>query len=198
MNQTFINSLIGITTIPVLLLQGCQSTQEATQPPVSSKPTVAPTVVQDSWQTFTPKSGSYSVSMPAKPTERVQTTTSPDGSLSAQMHVALLSYQSCQLGVMYSEYPQEANLPDDPQQALNGSRDSLIKTLKAKLLDEKQLSQDGHPGREIKLTAPDGSIIQTRLYLVKRSMYQAMTISPGTPASSAIVSRFLDSFKFKS
>jgi hypothetical protein len=79
---------------------------------------------------------------------------------------------------------------------LDGARDGAVANVQGVLLSELIIDLDGHPGRELTISAASGKAeIRQRLYLVGNRLYQLLAVTPNGESISPRVSRFFDSFK---
>src|SRR5205823_6117213 len=96
------------------------------------------------WETFTTPDGSCSVLLPGKP---VPLTQNAKG-LVIQKYLLLRSKEQAEFGVAYADLPGGLL---DLTAAAALERDHLKGLLNAQVVGERDLSLDGHPGREIRL-----------------------------------------------
>lgn len=97
----------------------------------------------------------------------------------------------------YSDYPQNLTT-GDPQAILIELQNSAVKGFDGKLLSERSISLNGHPGRELEIKVSDNSdtaIARLRICLVGNRLYYIYTLAPEDRASSPSVEKFLNSFK---
>jgi hypothetical protein len=55
---------------------------------------------------------------------------------------------------------------------INRLRDAGVSNFNGRVLSESEVSLGSHPGRALKVSIPDGSIIRVRMYAVGRRVYQ--------------------------
>ncbi len=64
-----------------------------------------------------------------------------------------------------------------PEQSLDNLRDSVLAALQARLLDEKRLTVQGHPARDIRAIAGDDPSFDNRIVVVGNRVYSLMVSS---------------------
>ena len=146
--------------------------------------------VEDPWKEFTSQEGKFTVNMPGQPSYTTQAVPTTEGSV--QVHTYLISHGVMAYGVMYNTVASEVA---DAQQFLDVRRDNALATVKGTLISEKNISIDGHPGREVKLKTGDNIQYTGRLFLVNDRFYQVISTAPGGVNAEAAMLKFLDSFK---
>jgi hypothetical protein len=156
-----------------------------------------PAAPAQAWKPYAPPQGNYTVSLPAKPTEKKQTLTLPGG---GKVDMTVVSVKR---GGTYSVVSGELKAtPDDPAAALDAARDDLVKGLKGKLVEEKPCELGGAPARELKIEIPKtvvagGAMGWARISLMDRKLYELIAVQSATEAKNgaAPVETFFDSFK---
>ncbi len=84
------------------------------------------------------------------------------------------------------------------EQLLAGASAQLTAALKgAKVTDEKKVTVNGHPGRELNVEAPGVGLIRARLIAVGQRVYQATVMGAKEFATSAAADRYLQSLKIQ-
>jgi hypothetical protein len=125
------------------------------------------------WKRFSSTEGRFSVLLPGNPVAEVDDN-EPGVTRSFTADTDWATYF-----VGYTVYKKA--LPD-PGQALDGARDALIRRTKSHLLNESEISINGHPGRELNIVTPGGVARDaTRLYVVGNRLYMVRVIV--TPAN---------------
>jgi hypothetical protein len=141
------------------------------------------------WQEFTWKEGQCKILLPGTPKVRTRTTgDTPFVMLSVEKKGEVF-------GVMYNTIPA---LPEETearkQLRLDVSRDLVLKATRGKLLVDRKLSLDGHPGREIQVEGKDG-LYRLRVFLVGDRLYQVQHFGPRDLVLSKAGDRFFESFQ---
>jgi hypothetical protein len=145
-------------------------------------------------QPYTSEAGHYSAQFPGTPTE-----SSSDLSLGTSgtttLYQSIVDQGSVSYLVAWCDYPA-GYLEGDPQTALAGFRDNLVKAEKGTLTSDDAIDSNGVPGRGFVITAQDGSTYQVRDFLSGQRLYQVVvTIGSGSAASGA--GDFLNSFRIQ-
>ncbi len=85
-----------------------------------------------------------------------------------------------------------------PDLKLNAMRDATITGMHAKLLDERKVSIDGHPGKEYdyirSFNTPPDIEYKTRAFLVGSKVYEVTVFAPKDTSGDSILDSFLNSF----
>lgn len=150
------------------------------------------------WREFTSTDGGYSISMPGNPIEQTQSVDTAAGSV--DLHSVSLDDRTGTYIAMYSDFPANVVQQSDPQALLDASRDGAVANSKGQLINDRKISTDQFPGREIQVSVPadigqSASLIVDRYYLVDQRLYQTMVIMQNAQAPSNDALKFLDSFK---
>jgi hypothetical protein len=147
----------------------------------------------NTWQTFTPQDQSFSILMPGKPKEKVETIATVVGNASLHMHVVDRGSSAFLIG--YADLPPAAaNAP--LREYLDGVRGGMLQGVNGKVIVEKHITLDGHTGREFSFTSekPKGKGA-ARIYRVKGRLYELLVLGRNIDPESADVRKFFDSFK---
>ena len=86
-----------------------------------------------------------------------------------------------------------ANLNKTPEQVFEGYANGAAGGTNSKIKSQKSISMGSHPGREFVLEN-DKVVMQFRLYLVGKNLYQVLVVASTSKASRAQTDRFLNSF----
>jgi hypothetical protein len=102
-------------------------------------------------------------------------------------------------GVILTKYPDSLiNSGKEPliKGIFRGAIDGAVKNTEGKLLSEKEIELEGHPGREVRIDYKSGvAIIKMRMYLVKSTMYVQQVIMELKKENNKTEQRFLNAFK---
>jgi len=143
------------------------------------------------WRTFSPRDESFSVSMPAAPSEKVQSVPVKDGS-NLEVRVFASADKEGTYVVSVTEFPAAEG---NPERRLNNAREGAVASVQGKLQHERKIKLGGHPGRELWIEAGKSDVIHTRIYAVDKRLYQTLAIGPKRFVETKETTRFLDSFK---
>jgi hypothetical protein len=148
------------------------------------------------WLNFESESGRFSVLFPGEPDEQVESVQTAIGVIESQFFMVTL--ENMAYSVNLADYPPEMIAAGDTQQMLDGARDGAVSNVNGELLDEKELTLSGYPGREFKVKVEDeGIVVRARIYLVNERLYVIQALSKERLASSEDIDKFLDSFQLK-
>ena len=152
------------------------------------------------WKTFTSTAGSFSVLAPGELSHQQKEAQSPDGPI--QMHV-FTYYANAEYSLSYADYLAVIENQDRQSQFLNAVRDAGVKGINGRLLEEKEITLDGHPGRSYRieygrdygfLLVGRNIVVGQRLYIVSTTYRKnALAVAVGSYEGWAL--KFLDSFR---
>lgn len=155
----------------------------------------------NNWEEFISEEGRFSVLLPGVPKEVVREIDSPYGK--SQGHYFNLQ-TFADFGFAYTQFPVTVEATDAAKKLLDRARDGLVAGLKGKLLEDKEISLDGHPGRFIRAELASGETYRHKVFVVGSRSYQAVFISMDKDATSAArnhheaaAKKFLDSLKLR-
>jgi hypothetical protein len=151
------------------------------------------------WQEYKAPDESYTILMPSKPVESVQSQSTPAGEI--QMHISLadMSRDGAYL-VGYADYPDNFKSLSS-QQLLDAGAQGAVTRSGATLASKKNITLDGYPGVELELLppagqAPPGARALARIYWVAPRLY-IMFAGGSKSDTDATMTKFLDSFKLR-
>jgi hypothetical protein len=153
---------------------------------------------QAAWREFTSTAGGYSVLMPGNAKEQAQVVDTATGKV--DLYSATIDDRTGTYIAMYSDYPANITQGVDPQTLLDSSRDGAVASSRGQLINDRKISIDQYPGREIQVGIPpengqSANLIVNRYYLVDQRLYQVMVVLPNAQTPSADALKFMDSFK---
>ncbi len=146
------------------------------------------------------KGDGFAVKLPGKPSIGIQKTAGPYGPI---------EYRAYSVKVGPVEYMVTANelpatFPMGPfsvsaQDRLAGAVEGTLKSGGGKLVDQKDVSLLGHPGKEIIVEVPEakvagGGTYQARIFVVGRKFYQVAIAAPKDQFPHEIAREVFDSF----
>jgi hypothetical protein len=156
------------------------------------------------WITYTSVAGRYSISLPQQPTLKTQESTTADGEKFPQ-YVALVA-EADGVVMLIGHFDMVPGTIFSAEVA----RDSMVKSVSGKLLEDKVISLSGYPGHDLsialKLPAttaageppPTEYSDRARIYEVDRRVYILQIIFPKSlegEAMNARVAKYFDSFQ---
>jgi TonB family protein len=174
--------------------------QRARQTP-ANPPASAAEADPRNWRVYAPPGEGFSVQLPGKSRGQTQQTPRPDGTATARRVHSLKTF--AEYGVKYEDYPFAISGAEEAQRILDAGAQGAVAEANAELLESKEISLGGRPGRALKEKLPDGRIMRVRMYLVGSRLYQLAITTPkedDAPAFAirfyeATANRFFDSFK---
>ncbi|HSD82279.1 MAG TPA: hypothetical protein VLG46_00370 [Anaerolineae bacterium] len=152
------------------------------------------TLGQPNWQEHQSQAGRYSVLMPGKPKEQMQSMDSDIGTL--ELHIALFEDRSGAYMVAYVDYPVDLVQFG----ILDGVEQSIATNIDGKLTRQIDFPLGAYPGREAELAAPaqgarPAVFVKIRYFLVSNRLYQLMVTAPQSQGLPDAAQKFFDSFK---
>ncbi len=183
------------------------SRNNSTPPPISSggtKPGASPsysptttnttsTTSSSSWETIT--EDGFTLSMPGKPSKSDDTVPSAAGPLALRMYTLSEGYEGYITG--YTEYPDMVFTASEPEDLMDGAQRGAITNVQGEVTSQRQITVNGHPGREIIGVSPSKNIgFTARVILARPRMYMLVyTQYDKSKPMSADGKRFMDSFQ---
>jgi TonB family protein len=153
---------------------------------------------QKAWKEFSSVGGRFSVLLPGVPSEEVRRIETALGPL--DMHAVYL-HSAADYAIFYADYPQSLEDPSKSKQALDGARDEGVRNVKGRVLEEKDITLEAHPGRYLRIEAANGLTIRSKLILVGSRLYNLAVFTYDKEAPAAILTfheevavKFLNSF----
>lgn len=145
---------------------------------------------QTEWLAFSPEGGRFTIMMPGTPQPQVETKDSQFGPYTT--HLFFISGDGELFMAAWVDYAPTFNFNVEAE--IKANRDNFLKNAKAKLVSEKRITLDGHPGLEFTAQAENGALITSRIYIVGKRPYQLIAATD-PKADQAKVTKFLSSFK---
>ncbi len=152
------------------------------------------------WANAAPADAGFKILMPGK----AEKTTRPVASLpGVENHVLLLQTDLAAYMVSYVQFPSDVTDPVAIKTLLDRGREGGLKSSKGELKSEKEVTLDGHAGREWVITLPYHQNGTARAYWVRNRLYQTLFIEQSGSAETPQLQRlrqdarirFLDSFE---
>jgi hypothetical protein len=145
----------------------------------------------DKWVQYRSEGGKFTALFPGTPKERAD----PPGESSVISHEFVVDLAGATYVVSFDDFAPKSFAGRDPQRILDQARNNLVLGQPVKVLVDKRIALENHPGREI-VFADDGGYTQMyRIYLVRDRLYQTITGGPQGSEKSADAVRFHNSFK---
>jgi hypothetical protein len=142
------------------------------------------------WHEFRSDDGKFLARFPSKPEQSEQSLNTASGVLPIRIYQSASDIAAYTL--TFIDFPDSFS---DPNSVLDSARDGCIRTTQATLLYETVISLSGYPGRELKLSAPNGLTSFMRIYLVQNRLYTISSATKPEFSYNQEIRDFLDSFK---
>lgn len=175
-----------------LAVKAQEHTPRPSTTPSTPSSTPPPRNVIDSsgWVKFTSDAGRFTVLMPERPNDKVETTDSAHGPYTT--HLFIVRDPTSVYLIGWVDYDPSFNF--NRQAELEANRDNFVKGVGAKLINSRPTVIDGYSA--IEFTAEtDDRVFKSRVYMVGRRPYQIVIGSPKGQDDTANVNRFFNSFK---
>jgi hypothetical protein len=144
---------------------------------------------------FTSREGGFTIFLPGTPREQAVAHQGPDGR-EVVSHTAVVERPPAVYTVGYASDPNLARADTDAINArLERVRKGLEERLKGKLVSERRIALEKHPGLEFSLEVPSAGIYRSRIYIVRDRFYQVAVLGPKEAALSKEAAAVLDSFR---
>lgn len=169
--------IVFVLLLALVLLSGCGETEEE-------------------WATFESEEGRFSILFPGEPKEQTESVSTAIGTIETEFF--MVEQKDMAYSLNYADYPADIVAASDAGMMLNGARMGAVSNVNGELLDEKEITLDGYPGREIRIEIDeDDIIVRARFYLVENRLYVVQALSKKSKASSEEIDEFLDSFELR-
>ena len=139
------------------------------------------------WVRVAPVGGGFTVMMPGKPEEEVK----PGQDFTS--HLFTVTTDKAIYLAAYADYAPKIKLNVIAELVAN--RDNFLKALDAKLIDNKEITMDGHTGLEF-TGESDQALFKSRVYLFGNRVHQIGVAVFKGKDDAANVDRFFGSFSF--
>jgi len=169
------------------------------KPTSQTSPLANKEAASSKWIEFVSKEGAFSALLPSQPEKEDQSSDSPLGRI--DIHMFMATNEGAVYLVGYSDIPALATEDKSPvldemrKGLLIGTREGLLKTVDGKLLEETDITFNGHPGKALEVGMPGDMLLSGKIYLVKQRVYQLLTVRHKTTGSADSVAKFFASFK---
>ncbi len=145
------------------------------------------------WSEFYSQEGRFKALMPGKPTKSSITVAAGSGQIVHNIFKAAGGGLVCVIN--YADLPEAVINPTDIKTLFDSSRDEMLKVFEGKLANEKSVSLQGYPGREVQINISGGEA-KGRFFVVKERLYQLFIMRLKlADESSNEADRFFGSFQ---
>jgi hypothetical protein len=153
-------------------------------------------VYKSQWQYFSSLEGRFVVLRPSNYTLRDTRQINTDAG-KVTMHAFLSIEKKVVYEVSYCDYPESFVQQVKSNKVFDNGCDVDMDVVKGNFISKKNISLNGHPGREVRYYPPSQLPSKARMYLVKNRLYQ-VTISTYKQREKVLNEepvKFLDSFR---
>jgi len=159
---------------------------------------INPKPLPETWTPLSSTEGRFIIKMPGKPTasnlaEKVKKNS---------VHLWQLSLEKNEINyfVAYNDLGAVPEKADEIEAALDSGRDALAKSLSATVDEDRLLSVDGNPGREVTMhigekDSANSALVLFRGFIVKGRYYQVMALGSKAGMEKGRIEDFMDSFQ---
>jgi hypothetical protein len=140
------------------------------------------------------QAGAFSVLMPGQPATTVKAVKTAIGPIDAHSFLVETGGGAYAYMVVYNDYP---TTPANPQRVLNAVRDGGVESVRGRVISERAIALDGHPGKEVVIEAEDHVFIN-RMYIAGQRLYQVMFAMHKNASLPQEVRVFFSSFRIHS
>lgn len=154
--------LLGICIL-LLALVGCNSSEKA---------------VNLEFTPYEQEDGAFYVDFPGIPEVMTETVPTPVGDISFYMY--LVELDNSAFSVAFNDYPEEVMEVLDPTTALDDAVQGAVASTDGTLIEQKDYSFEGNPGKEFKYTGTESGTkftVLQRAFIVDNRLYQLQIIS---------------------
>lgn len=148
---------------------------------------------QAEWKAFSPADGSFSVRLPAAPTEFKKSVKVAGGTGEVMLFEVTLPQDAGKLVVGYTEFPAGAIKPGTADKRLDNARDGALASTKGTMARQKILLLGNCPGREVLIKIDAKTFARVRLYAVRNRLYQMVALGSEEWVASKEAEMFLGS-----
>lgn len=153
------------------------------------------------WKEYSSAEGGFSILFPGEPSQETQLIDAAPGT---QFKLRIHKLKTlAEYSVMYADYPIPVGDPAVAKNVLDNGAKGAVASVNSELLELKEITLYGYPGRYLKERMPSGEIMRVKMLLVGQRMYQVAITTPreeGTPAEivksyEMMADKFLNSFR---
>ena len=155
------------------------------------------------WKEYSSDEGGFSILFPGDPSQETKVLEAAQG-VQFNLHIHKLKALA-EYSVMYADYHIPMGDPTVAKNVLDQGAKGAVASVNSQLLELKEITLDGHPGRYLKERMPGGEIMQVKILLVGQRLYQIAITTPREEGTSVEISKayettadkFLNSFKLR-
>ncbi|MBC8029532.1 MAG: hypothetical protein H7Z16_05420 [Pyrinomonadaceae bacterium] len=128
------------------------------------------------WKEYSSVEGGFSILFPGTPSQETQVIEAAPG-VRFTLHIHKLTTLA-ECSVMYADYPISVSDPAVAKSVLDNGAKGAVAAVNAELLELKEITLYGHPGRYLKERMPSGAIMRVNMVLVGQRLYQVAITTP--------------------
>jgi hypothetical protein len=148
----------------------------------------------ETWRTFAPPEGRFSVDMPGRPRQAKQKVEANSEIVGLTIYLAESKGEA--FAVTYADHDRFDDDREAIDRILDGARDGAVRNSGGKLMSEERVVCCGCPGRAIVFKTESGRLVRELIVLSKDRLYQVYVLSDKS-AQSEDSARFFKSFKLR-
>jgi hypothetical protein len=161
-------------SLAVLILCGGYTINQTVTQAVSANQPVK--IAKSAWKIFYAPDGSFRVLMPGTPKEIKQIVNAKSGKIKLNMFTVERPKEEVKYVVGYvdysSEYIELLNRRNLVEKALDSGQNSVLKKAKGTLIKKQKITLGRYSGREVSYSKPGEKIVNQRIYLIDKRLYQ--------------------------
>jgi hypothetical protein len=146
---------------------------------------------------FVSEKYNFSVLFPQTPTQSTQATPTDAGNIDLNMFVYSTDEEAYFIGI--SDMPKALVDASNKNDILQGGKTGALGELgDAKILSEKNITINGHPGIEFEAKGSSQDVemlVKGRFYMVDNRLYQIYVLAQGSAKNKVEITKFVESFK---
>ncbi|MBS3026464.1 MAG: hypothetical protein HCA25_05030 [Dolichospermum sp. DET50] len=133
-------------------------------------------IAKSVWKLFYAPDRSFQVLMPGIPKEVKQIVKAKSGTIKLNMFTVERQKEEVKYVVGYvdysSEYIELLNRRNLVEKALDSGQNNVLKKAKGTLIKKQKITLGSYSGREVSYGTPGGKIVNQRIYLIDKRLYQ--------------------------
>jgi hypothetical protein len=152
---------------------------------------------QAAWKDVKPPACQVTVKMPGEPKEQKQEFDTPEvGKVVAYMYIWEGDAGTRAFLLGCNDYPADKVKNADKQKMLDGAKMGAVTNVKGKLVAEKKIEVNGHPGLQIEVEAGPNKVF-ARIIIVRNRLIQLLVVEPANKVKAADVDTFFKSLSIQ-
>ncbi len=153
--------------------------------------------VERTWCSFTSVEGKFHVQLPDDPRIDTQSLTTDKGPI--DLHIVFAEEPGARVsyGVCYSDLDGSARAEGDPaaEEVLAQARQAVVQLMNGKVLEERPIALEGHPGLELMVHSAEKGAAVARVFCIGDRFFQVLAVGEDVSLFQPTVRSFLESFR---